>query len=85
MLLGFLPQLDVDNCCIAQTGSVVRALANHCKLDGKTPMDCAKADMIYECCNDTLGGNITSIHRQNVARLTFAVNFRVWTMQVREE
>ena len=57
-LFGFLPELQWDNCCIAQTGSVVRFSAMQAKLNGTCPEDCGKADMIFETTKDIFDGKI---------------------------
>jgi len=51
-ILGFLPQLEKGDWIIAQTGAVNRACAKMANLEGKDAMECAKADMIYECSRD---------------------------------
>ena len=54
--MGFLPQLEKGDWVIAQTGAINRACAKMANLEGKDPMECATADMIYECCRDLFDG-----------------------------
>ena len=59
-ILGFLPQLEKGDWIIAQTGAVNRACAKMANLEGKDAMECAKADMIYECSRDLFDGKKVS-------------------------
>ena len=65
--MGFLPELKVGDCCVAQTGAVTRAAAKMCNLDGSCPEECAKADMIAECCKDLMDGGLHTL-KQDPAR-----------------
>ena len=57
-LLGFLPQLEMGDCTVAQTGTIVRTCAKMANLAGECPEDSAKADMLNECCKDLFDGKI---------------------------
>lgn len=64
-LLGCLPQVKVGDHVIAQTGTVCRTLAKMCKLDGSCPEECAKADMINECCKDLMDAFFNANNEKN--------------------
>ena len=58
--MGYLPELKVGECRLAETGAVIRACAKMCKLDGSCPEECAKADMIAEVCKGLMDGECSS-------------------------
>jgi len=49
---GGLPLLNVDGTIIAQSVAIARYLARECKLDGKSSLEKAQADMIVDCVTD---------------------------------
>jgi len=64
-LMGYLPELKVGDCRLAETGAVIRACAKMCKLDGSCPEECAKADMIAEVCKGLMDDYIRCAFEKN--------------------
>mmetsp|Transcript_22009 Transcript_22009/g.21268 ORF Transcript_22009/g.21268 Transcript_22009/m.21268 type:complete len:243 (+) Transcript_22009:87-815(+) len=53
--LGQLPLLQIDNLEIVQSQACVRYLAKRGKINGSTPQEEVKCDMIAESCRDLIG------------------------------